>query len=121
MHNNSYQFVQSLLVVLFVVVGFYFEFEGEGYLPVEFGYAFLVLVVLEPAEVDGEEVGERFDEAAAFGFDQVAAAIAFELVAAGEAFGFAVVVDAVVEGDVGFGQDEAHVYFLLLAFGDWVV
>ena len=57
--DHADQFVESLAVVL-VIVGFDFEFEGERHLPVEFGDALLALVVLEPAQVDGEEVRQGF-------------------------------------------------------------
>ena len=49
---------------------------------------------------------------------EVSALVAFEFVTIGEHFRFAVVVDAVVEGNVGFWEDEAEIDFFLFSFGD---
>jgi len=97
MHHHSHQFVQSLLLVGLGVVGFDLEFEWEGHLPDQLGHAFLALVVLESAEMDGEEVGQRLYHAPLLRIDQFSAPVALEFVAAEQSLRFAVVADAVIQ------------------------
>lgn len=118
--DHAHQLVEPLLHVLLGVVGADLKLVGKGDLPVELGDALLGLVVLEPSQVNAQKIWKGLDDRPLVGVDQVSALVALELVAAGQLLGLAVAPDAVVEGDVGLGQDETQVDLLLLALRNYL-
>ena len=79
MHNHPHQLLQPLLRIL-LIIGLYLQLERKRNLPIQLRYPLLALIIFESTEVDGEEIGQGFDDRPFCCIHQSLTLITFEFV-----------------------------------------